>query len=208
MKNFALTAVAALLASTTSAAAIARRDTSDLVAAVKAWHDDTGAVSAFLDAAQTTISAADAGATIDLTATAGPALIREQNEADPQKSTIEGILCAGDASCASFSAALAAAKAKIEAGPFQNVVDILQTLSDNVNDVEQARVDINSINTDQITILGLSEGRCEAVLPAIDVYFQAAASFLADQGDTTSLKGFTAAVRPGACNGVAEDTFP
>jgi len=173
MKHFTITALASLMASTAFSAAIynqKRSDASDLIAAVQSWQSDTGLVSGVLNFIQDEIDATPPGAQVStLKVDAGEALTAELNEL-VHKATIERILCAGDATCASVSGALAGAKAKLETGNlgnrgnFQNVVDRLMTLSETTADTFDTQDEVDGINLTRDTVDGVLEGRCEAVL--------------------------------------------
>jgi hypothetical protein len=64
----------------------------------------------------------------------------------------------------------------------------------NINGLSVNAADVDHINNGNSTV----GGRCGSVLPAIDVYFQAASQTLIESFNDTSLVGLTA-VRPAAC---------
>ena len=177
MQTFKTTALASLLASTAFAADVTKREVSvpdqiSLASAVNTWHDDTVAVSGYLDSTQTLLNqfSLNPSSFSNIEGAATPALASEENELS-QKSAIETILCNSDSSCNTFSAALGAARTKLEGGPFDSIMAQLKNLNgtgtngDSVPSFSQTQDSINTINAGQDSGDVVIEGRCRAVLP-------------------------------------------
>lgn len=138
--------------------------------AVSAWQSDTGVVSNFLNQ----------GASITDNAKFQPAAAEgHRAEVDElgHKAILEAYL--------GGVPAVQQAKATLEGGAFQLVVDKLQEMADQGT---SAVADIDTINAD----------RCVSVLPNIDAYFKAAADFMGNANQVQQ------SIRPTACgqNGV------
>ncbi|KAK5717812.1 hypothetical protein LTR15_008653 [Elasticomyces elasticus] len=208
MKTFTISAtLASILISTAHASTLQQRDlglnAGDIHDAVIKWHDDTEAVSAFLNSAADIVNQAlnNGQDSIDITSIANTAFGRETDEPN-QKHTIELNFCPhldtigcnpdqlGNGVIDGANATL------ITDGTFISVVNALQTLSSAPagTSAQLAKAQLDLINNGN----GQTGGRCQAVLPAIDLYFQQVNIGLIMQNGDRSLSGVHP-VPPSAC---------
>jgi hypothetical protein len=146
-----------------------RQVNEDIATAAANWLQDTGFVSSYLDAAAT-LAPADV-------LTNGVLALNAENDETNHKMILDNFFVLGTNAP---NQAVANAKAILESGTFQTVVNLLGDISQTGN-----LADVQAINN----------VRCSQVLPAIDQYFIAVAQAL---GQTT----FAPAIRPAACGGV------
>jgi hypothetical protein len=141
----------------------------DIATAAANWLQDTGFVSSYLDVAATL-------APNDVLSNGALALAAEKDELNHKAILDNFFIFFTDTP----NQAVVNAKAVLESGTFQSVVDLLQDMSvtGNVADV----ITINTV-------------RCSQVLPAIDQYFIAVA-------EATGQATFAPAIRPAACGGI------
>ncbi|KAK5741316.1 hypothetical protein LTR17_004023 [Elasticomyces elasticus] len=196
MKCSAIVAAAALLVSSAVATPLIKReglsasDAAIIKQAALAWEANTRAFSAFLDAAAAILSVEQESITVNTRGLAATALDHEINELQ-QKGDLENQACAVDTNCQNTVEgfeSLLSAKAQLESGTFQSVVDQLTVLSGD------AGTNFDAIRTSVDIINNGPNGRCQGVLPAIDQYFSVASDALSDD----SLFGVRA-IRPNAC---------
>ena len=85
-------------------------------------------------------------------------------------------------------------------GTFNSVVESLRTIATSTFDTA-LEIELNTVNEIGIIDDGTADigGRCAAVLPAIDTYFQQASDYLVNEFGDHSLEGVTA-TRPAACS--------
>ena len=189
MKSFVLTVLCGLLASSAVAVPVEKRNaaSSEISAiehAVYTWRQDTALVSDFLNKGKNQAFKGQMQFHHAATAT----LAAELNEL-PQKAVLDKYV--------PHSQEIETANnTLVTEGTFGSVVSFLQQLTKLNYNTEYMQIleDVNQIDFGTNTVAG----RCEAVLPAIDMYFDAAAKYVQKLGGGTSLFGVQA-IRPYAC---------